>query len=173
MSHDVERANPSERPKKHFCRLYTLAHSSGGRSKLSGDPANESSEDEKAACTADSRERASERSENRHPLKGSDGEGSTEKRKPVSCGVGAAVGAAVGGVGAGVGTGVGAGAGVVGAACAAELQRDRVVLARSCQFLAKFRQKIARFRLHRRRSLQANMRFAAFFKIYQIIQLIF
>ena len=40
----------------------------------------------------------------------------------------------------------------------------------SCQFSAKFRQNFARFRLYRRRSLQANTRFAAFFKIYQIIQ---
>ena len=39
----------------------------------------------------------------------------------------------------------------------------------SCQFLAKFRQNFARFRLYRRRSLQLNMRFAAFCKIYQII----
>ena len=31
------------------------------------------------------------------------------------------------------------------------------------------RQNVARFRLYRRRSLQVNMRFAAFFKIYQII----
>ena len=36
---------------------------------------------------------------------------------------------------------------------------------------AKFRQKfnVARFRLYRHRFLQENMRFAAFFKIYQII----
>ena len=33
---------------------------------------------------------------------------------------------------------------------------------------AKFRQNVARFRLYRRRSLQLNTRFAAFFKIYQI-----
>ena len=39
----------------------------------------------------------------------------------------------------------------------------------SCQFLAKFRQNVARFRLYRHRFLQENMRFAAFFKIYQII----
>ena len=39
----------------------------------------------------------------------------------------------------------------------------------SCQFLANFRQNFARSRLYRRRSLQANTRFAAFFKIYQII----
>ena len=42
---------------------------------------------------------------------------------------------------------------------------------RSCQFFANFRQKIARFRLYRHRSLQANMRFAAFFKSYQILKL--
>ena len=35
--------------------------------------------------------------------------------------------------------------------------------------LAKFRQNVARFRLYRHRFLQVNMRFAAFFKIYQII----
>ena len=34
---------------------------------------------------------------------------------------------------------------------------------------AKFRQIVARFRLYRHRSLQENTRFAAFFKIYQII----
>ena len=33
----------------------------------------------------------------------------------------------------------------------------------------KFRQKVARFRLYRSRSLEVNMRFAAFSKIYQII----
>ena len=38
----------------------------------------------------------------------------------------------------------------------------------SCQFLAKFRQNVVRFRLYRLRFLQENMRFAAFFKIYQI-----
>ena len=37
------------------------------------------------------------------------------------------------------------------------------------EILEKFRQNFARFRLYRRRSLQENMRFAAFFKIYQII----
>ena len=37
--------------------------------------------------------------------------------------------------------------------------------------LAKFRQSVARFRLYRLRFLQENMRFAAFFKIYQIIKL--
>ena len=41
----------------------------------------------------------------------------------------------------------------------------------SCQFLAQFRQNFARFRLYRRRSLQVNTRFAASFKIYQIIYL--
>ena len=35
--------------------------------------------------------------------------------------------------------------------------------------LAKFRQNIARFRLYRLRFLQENTRFAAFFKIYQIL----
>ena len=35
--------------------------------------------------------------------------------------------------------------------------------------LAKFRQNVARFRLYRLRFLQENMRFAAFFKIYQIL----
>ena len=39
----------------------------------------------------------------------------------------------------------------------------------SCQFLANVRQIFPRFRLYRRRSLQANTRFAAFFKTYQII----
>ena len=39
--------------------------------------------------------------------------------------------------------------------------------------LAKFRQHVARFRLYRLRFLQENMRFAAFFKIYQILKLIF
>ena len=43
----------------------------------------------------------------------------------------------------------------------------------TCQFLAKFRQNVARFRLYRHRFLQENMRFAAFFKIYQIIKLKF
>ena len=41
----------------------------------------------------------------------------------------------------------------------------------SSQFLAKFRQNVARFRLYRLRSLQENTRFAVFFKIYQIIML--
>ena len=40
---------------------------------------------------------------------------------------------------------------------------DRVV------HFAKFRQNVARFRLYRHRFLQENTRFAAFFKIYQII----
>ena len=39
--------------------------------------------------------------------------------------------------------------------------------------LAKFRQNVARFRLYRLRFLQQNMRFAAFFKIYQIFKLKF
>ena len=39
--------------------------------------------------------------------------------------------------------------------------------------LAKFRQNVARFRLYRLRFLQLNMRFAAFFKIYQILKLKF
>ena len=39
----------------------------------------------------------------------------------------------------------------------------------SCQFSAKFWQNVARFRLYRHRFLQENTRFAAFFKIYQII----
>ena len=39
--------------------------------------------------------------------------------------------------------------------------------------LAKFRQNVARFRLYRLRFLQENMRFAAFFKIYQIFKLTF
>ena len=45
--------------------------------------------------------------------------------------------------------------------------------AAGCQFLAKFRQNGARFWLYRHRFLQENMRFAAFFKIYQIIKLKF
>ena len=43
---------------------------------------------------------------------------------------------------------------------------------RECR-LAKFRQNVARFRLYRLRFLQENMRFAAFFKIYQIFKLKF
>ena len=39
--------------------------------------------------------------------------------------------------------------------------------------LAKFRQNVARFRLNRLRFLQENMRFAAFFTIYQILKLKF
>ena len=41
------------------------------------------------------------------------------------------------------------------------------------RFLANFREIFARFQLYRRRSLQENTRFAAFFKVYQIIKLIF
>ena len=41
------------------------------------------------------------------------------------------------------------------------------------RFLATFRQNVARFRLYRLRFLQENMRFAAFFKIYQILKLKF
>ena len=36
--------------------------------------------------------------------------------------------------------------------------------------LGKFWQNVARFRLYRLRFLQENMRFAAFFKIYQILK---
>ena len=43
----------------------------------------------------------------------------------------------------------------------------------TCQYLAIFRQNVARFRLNRRGSLQVNTRFSAFFKIYQIIYLKF
>ena len=39
--------------------------------------------------------------------------------------------------------------------------------------LAKFWQNVARFQLYRLRFLQENMRFAAFFKIYQILKLNF
>ena len=39
--------------------------------------------------------------------------------------------------------------------------------------LAKFQQNVARFRLYPLRFLQENMRFAAFFKIYQILKLKF
>ena len=39
--------------------------------------------------------------------------------------------------------------------------------------LAEFRQNVARFRLYRFRFLQENMRFAASFKIYQILKLKF
>ena len=39
--------------------------------------------------------------------------------------------------------------------------------------MPKFRQNVARFRLYRLRFLQENMRFAAFFKIYQILELNF
>ena len=48
------------------------------------------------------------------------------------------------------------------------LVRDHRALVRERR-LAKFRQNVARFRLYRLRFLQLNMRFAAFFKIYQII----
>ena len=41
------------------------------------------------------------------------------------------------------------------------------------QFLANFRQNVARFRLYRHRFLQENTSFAAFFKIYRIINLKF
>ena len=55
--------------------------------------------------------------------------------------------------------------------------RDRALgavgLSGSCQFLAKIRQDVARFRLYRHRFLQLNMRFAAFFKVYQILKLKF
>ena len=50
--------------------------------------------------------------------------------------------------------------------------RARLALPRAAgvqQFLANFRQNFARFRLYWRRSLLPNTRFAAFFKIYQII----
>ena len=43
----------------------------------------------------------------------------------------------------------------------------------SCQFFANFWQNVARFRLYRHQFLQENTRFAAFFKIYQIIKLKF
>jgi len=51
--------------------------------------------------------------------------------------------------------------------------RLRRCLSGSCQFLAKFRQNVARLRLFRHRFSQQNMRFAAFFKIYQIFKLKF
>ena len=41
--------------------------------------------------------------------------------------------------------------------------------ARPGTMFGKFRQNVARFRLYRRRFLQVNTRFTAFFKIYQII----
>ncbi len=53
---------------------------------------------------------------------------------------------------------------------AAAITRDGPVRERR---LAKFRQIVARFRLYRLRFLQENMRFAAFFKIYQILKLSF
>ena len=43
----------------------------------------------------------------------------------------------------------------------------------SCPLLTKFQQIVARFRLYRHRFFQLNMRFAAFFEIYQIFKLIF
>ena len=42
-----------------------------------------------------------------------------------------------------------------------------------CQFLATFRQNVARVRLYRHPFLQVNMRLSAFFKIYQIFKLKF
>ena len=39
----------------------------------------------------------------------------------------------------------------------------------TCQFLAKIRQNVARFRLYQNGILQVNMRLTAFFKIYQTI----
>ena len=44
---------------------------------------------------------------------------------------------------------------------------------RGTRRLANFRQNVARFRLCRHRFLQVNMRFAAFFKLYQILKLKF
>ena len=43
----------------------------------------------------------------------------------------------------------------------------------SIQHAEQIRQNVARFRLYRHRFLQVNMRFTAFFKIYQIIKLNF
>ena len=57
--------------------------------------------------------------------------------------------------------------------CAPVDERTRRVVANFWQISAKFRRNFARFRLYRRRSLQENMRFAAFFKIYQILKLKF
>ena len=51
--------------------------------------------------------------------------------------------------------------------------REPPALAVDWRRLAKFRQNVARFRLYRLRFLQENMRFAAFFKIYQILKLKF
>ena len=47
--------------------------------------------------------------------------------------------------------------------------RRRPAALRCRRVVANFWQNFARFRLYRRRSLQANMRFAAFFKINQIV----
>ena len=44
---------------------------------------------------------------------------------------------------------------------------------RIASFWPDLRQNVARFRLYRHRFLQVNMRFAAFFKIYQILKLKF
>ena len=49
----------------------------------------------------------------------------------------------------------------------------RVKCKANCHILSKFRQNFARFRLYRHRFLQEHLRFAAFFKIYQIITLKF
>ena len=38
------------------------------------------------------------------------------------------------------------------------------------EFLAEFRQNVARFRLYRQRFLQENTRFAAFFKIFSVFR---
>ena len=69
--------------------------------------------------------------------------------------------------GRGLGQAVPAGAGA-GIAVALEVCARGRVLVRERR-LAKFRQNVARFRLYRLRFLQENMRFAAFFKIYQIL----
>ena len=63
-------------------------------------------------------------------------------------------------------------AGAAAAAGAAGLRGRRVGGAGERR-LAKFRQNVARFRLYRLRSLQENMHFAAFFKIYQTLKLNF
>ena len=54
-----------------------------------------------------------------------------------------------------------------------EARAGRASPGRRAGRLAKFRQNVARFRLYRLRFLQQNMRFAAFFKIYQILKLKF
>ena len=59
----------------------------------------------------------------------------------------------------------GFGAAAFDAAYAASVCSGPVV----ANFWANFRQNVDRFRLYRRQSLQENTRFAAFFKIYQII----